>query len=98
MGHQVIGEAENAMDALTYCERHRPEIILLDLILPDRFGIEIIDELRKINDSIKIVVITCLDQIEIDRKLSEKKCSAVIKKPFTSDEFKETMEDIISLS
>lgn len=94
MGHQVVAEAGDATDALTCVERHRPEIILLDLILPGKSGIEIIDDIRIINPSTKIVVITAIDQGEIDRKLAEKNCSAVIKKPFTSDEFKETMERV----
>lgn len=96
MGHQVVGEAEDAMKALTCCAQHKPEIIFLDLILPGRFGLDIIDELRDINNSVKIVVITAIDQSEIDKKLVEKKCSAIIKKPFTSDEFKEAMERVTS--
>lgn len=96
MGHEVIGEVENTTSALMSIEQHKPEVVLLDLILPGKSGIEIIDEIRKINNAIKIVVVTAIDQIEIDRKLSEKKCDAVIKKPFSSEEFKETMESVTS--
>lgn len=96
MGHQVVGEVEDAASALIHIERHKPEIVLLDLILPGKSGIEIIDEIRKISNSIKIVIITALDQLEIDQKLAEKKCTAVIKKPFTSEEFKGAIENVLS--
>lgn len=94
MGYNVIGEAENTISALMYCHEYKPEIILLDLILPGKSGFEIIDEIRKINNSSKILVVTAVNQTDLDRQLSEKKCS-ILKKPFTKEEFEEAIKNTI---
>ena len=37
----VIAEAENAAQALELAQQHRPDIVVLDIKLPDRSGIEV---------------------------------------------------------
>lgn len=55
---EVVGRALNGTGALELCQRSRPDVVLLDLHLPDVGGIEIIRQLSREVPSSRIVVLT----------------------------------------
>ena len=57
-GLTVAGEAENAAEGLALCRKHRPEMVLLDLNLPDRDGVSIADELVTIAPGVRILALS----------------------------------------
>jgi DNA-binding NarL/FixJ family response regulator len=94
IGHEVVGEAEDGASAVKNYIALKPEMVFLDLILPGRSGEEILEDLRKIDPKVRVVIITAVSQIEVDRKLLKKGVTAVIHKPFSYEEFKETLSRI----
>jgi CheY-like chemotaxis protein len=56
-GFTVVGEAENGVAALRAAKELRPEIVLLDVQLPDFDGFEVADRLRNL-DPAPIVILT----------------------------------------
>jgi two-component system response regulator NreC len=54
----VVGEAEDAATGLALCREHRPDMVLLDLNLPDRDGVSIADELLTIAPEIRILALS----------------------------------------
>ena len=55
---EVVGEAENGRDALVECKRMAPDIILLDIIMPGRDSLEIVEELRRLVPETRILMLT----------------------------------------
>jgi len=55
---QVVGEAENAEEALSQTVKHCPDVVILDIQLPGKNGIEICQQLREKCDKLKIVMLT----------------------------------------
>jgi two-component system, NarL family, nitrate/nitrite response regulator NarL len=55
---QVTGYARNGADAITAVERFRPDVVLLDLRLPDMLGPEVIRALLEVHPTVKIVLFT----------------------------------------
>ncbi len=55
---QVAGYARNGADAITAVERFRPDVVLLDLRLPDMLGPEVIRALLAVHPTLKIVLFT----------------------------------------
>ncbi|MCL4417831.1 MAG: response regulator transcription factor [Actinobacteria bacterium] len=64
---EVTGEAENGKVALEMCEKCKPDIVLMDLIMPEVNGIEATKKILKNWPSIKVVTLTSF----IDKKLIE---------------------------
>jgi DNA-binding NarL/FixJ family response regulator len=56
--YQICGEAGTVRDAIAQFERLRPDITLMDLKLPDGYGVDAIRQIKKIDPSAKILVIT----------------------------------------
>jgi len=47
----------NAEDALTIVKKERPELVLLDINLPDAGGLEVLGQVKKINPGIKVIML-----------------------------------------
>jgi DNA-binding NarL/FixJ family response regulator len=61
-GLTVCGEADNAQAALAAIERLKPELVLLDLSLPGRGGLELIKDLRAVRPESAVLVISMHDE------------------------------------
>ena len=68
--------------------------MLLDIVLPGKSGVELLEELRKICPGVRVAVITAVEQDEIDRRLADKGVAAILRKPFSFDDFKALMKDL----
>jgi two-component system, NarL family, invasion response regulator UvrY len=55
---EIVGEAGTAAETLAMIESARPDVILLDLSLPDRSGFEVLNELRVAETAPLVVVLT----------------------------------------
>jgi len=61
-GLRIIGEAETGKAGLELAETQRPQVMVVDLGLPDMDGIELIRELKRLRPEMIIVVLTVHDQ------------------------------------
>lgn len=94
LGHEVVAEAENADEAAKAFREHKPDVVFLDLILPGKSGVEILEDLRAANPSARVVVITAVEQEEIDKRLADKGVTAILRKPFSFEDFKTLMKGL----
>src|SRR5665811_199821 len=62
-GYHVL-EADNGSAALRVAHNESPDLVLLDVRLPDASGIEILEQLKKSNDARAIIMITADPQLE----------------------------------
>ena len=94
LGHEVVAEAEDGESAVRCFREFSPDVVFLDLIMPGRSGVDILADLRAVDPAARVVVITAVDQDEIDRRLSDKGVSAILRKPFSYDDFKALMKTL----
>lgn len=94
LGHEVVAEAEDGPSAVKSFGELKPDVVFLDLILPGRSGVEILEDLRAVNPAAKVVIVTAVEQDEIDRRLSKTGVSAILRKPFSFDDFKALMKEL----
>jgi two-component system response regulator NreC len=60
-GFETIAEAGNARDAVFEARKHKPDVILMDVVLPDRSGIEATSEVLKEAPEAKVLVLSMED-------------------------------------
>jgi DNA-binding NarL/FixJ family response regulator len=58
VGLRVIGEASNGAEAVKLVKLHKPDLLLLDLSMPQQTGIEAIRELGSLGASVRIILLT----------------------------------------
>jgi Response regulator containing CheY-like receiver domain and AraC-type DNA-binding domain len=61
-GFQVVGEAENGRIAIKKYAELSPDIVTLDITMPDMDGIEALKAIMKLNPGAKIIMITAMGQ------------------------------------
>ena len=95
LGFNVIG-AENGCKAIELFQDHKEivDIVIIDVVMPDLGGAEVIEAIKKINPDVKIML---LSGYGIDRKTNEimQSCSGFIQKPFSMKELSETIKAVM---
>ena len=59
---EVIGEAENGHDALRLADELEPDVMILDLRMPDLGGLAVLDKLRTSMPQLRVIVMTASEQ------------------------------------
>jgi DNA-binding NarL/FixJ family response regulator len=77
---QICGEAENGMDALQKENELKPDLIILDISMPGKDGLEVATDLQKRNSATKVLVLSMHDSNELTAALKAAgACGYVIK-------------------
>lgn len=95
-GYEVRAEALGTT-ALDYAMSHRPDLVILDIRLPDLLGYEVSQRLRKLYDRsiLPILMVTAMDR-PIDRLRGfAHGADAYMCKPFQLDELTETVATLL---
>ena len=86
-GYQT-SECEDGVSAVEFCVETNPDIVLLDLLMPDIHGLDVLKQLKENPQTTSIPVIVLTGSTEQEDKLSALRSGAVdyISKPFVSEE------------
>ena len=63
-GYEVVGQAGNARNAIRMVKNLKPDLVLLDLALPDKSGIELSREIRNISPPTRIMIVSMHSKVE----------------------------------
>ncbi len=92
-GFEVIGQATTGRQALTLVHDLRPDLVLLDMYLPDVKGIEVLRHIRAAEGSpVDIIAITSAKDVDILRAAMHLGVVHYIVKPFTFKTFRERLD------
>ena len=86
---KVVAEASTAAQALELYQQHLPDVVLMDLRLPDSSGIETTIKLKKSHSSAKIIIISSYDSEEdIYRSFQAGACGYLLKNVLSEELFR----------
>jgi CheY-like chemotaxis protein len=96
LGYTVSG-ARNGLDAVQlYVEKEEEiDMVILDMIMPKMSGVEVFEELRKINPNVSVLISSGYDMDGQGTDILSKGCKGFIKKPFTMNELSNTVRTIL---
>jgi len=63
--YEVVSEAKNAKEALAQVETHKPDIVLMDIRLPGKSGIDACEEIKQNYPDIKVIMLTSYAEDEM---------------------------------
>jgi DNA-binding NarL/FixJ family response regulator len=77
---EICGEAENAAKAMSALAAHPIDLVLLDLTLPDKNGVEVIKDIRALHPAVRVLVVSMHDEaIYAERVLRAGACGYIMK-------------------
>ena len=84
-GYEIVAEAVNGKDAVEKYKQFTPDLVTMDVIMPEMDGIQALEEILKINQNAKVVMVTAIDQRESLIKAIRIGATDYIVKPFEND-------------
>lgn len=91
---EVLGRGYDGKTAVELYKKHTPDVVLLDVMMPDYDGFYGLENIRKINPDAKIIMVTADLTSDTEKKLVDLKASAMIYKPYEIDSVIETIEKV----
>ena len=90
--YQVVGEAENGEDAIKLYAKLRPDIVTMDVVMPQMSGIEDTRRIVKTNQHARVVIISAMGQENLVMEAINAGARDYILKPFTREDILKTLE------
>lgn len=93
---EVIAEASDGVECLEKLKNINPDILLLDINMPNKNGIEVLEELKKNKNSVKVLILTVHSEVEYLVKAIDIGANGYILKDSGSIELRNAINAIIS--
>ena len=95
-GFEVIGEAQNGTEAVEKYHQLHPDLVTMDIVMPEKTGIEALKEIMAADDKAKIVICSALGQESLIMEALEAGARDFIVKPFKPPKVIEVAQKVIS--
>lgn len=94
-GFEVVGEAENGVIGLKKYIQLKPDIVTLDITMPEMTGLEALKEIRKHDPKAKVVMVSAMGQEDMVKKAIMSGAKTFIVKPFKEERIVETLNKVL---
>jgi YesN/AraC family two-component response regulator len=84
-GHEIIAEAENGMQAFNEYEKHKPDLITMDITMPLMDGVQAVKRIMAAHPEAKIIMVSAIDQKNMVLSAIQTGAKHYILKPFEPD-------------
>lgn len=91
-------EAKNGREAINLFKVEKPELILLDVTMPDMDGLKALEEIKDVNPDVKIIMCSSMGQEELVSECFEKGADDFIMKPFKPERVVQAVSQFIDLN
>ena len=93
---KVIEEANDGVECLEKLKKVTPDVLLLDINMPNMNGIEVLEELKNSNSSVKVLMLTVHSEVEYLVKAVDIGANGYILKDSGSTELKQAINAIVN--
>lgn len=90
-GYECVGEAHTAAEAHAAIARERPDLLLLDVYLPDQDGISLLGSLREAGEDVDVIIITAARDVATVRAAMRGGAVHYLVKPFGFEQLAEQL-------
>jgi two-component system chemotaxis response regulator CheY len=92
---ELVGTAANGVEAIEMFRKMDPDVITMDLTMPQMDGIECIENIVKLKPAVRILVISALADKATAVEAMEKGANGFLNKPFTDRQLNEAIAELI---
>ncbi|WP_163193298.1 response regulator [Clostridium thermarum] len=94
-GFEVIGEANNGVKAVEMYKKERPDVVTMDITMPDMDGIEAVRQIKAFDPAAKVIMCSAMGQQTMVMDAIRAGARDFIVKPFQQDRVLEAIRKVI---
>lgn len=94
-GYEVVGEAENGAQAVEKYKELNPDLVTMDITMPEMDGISAVKEIMKLNSAAKVVMCSAMGQQAMVIDAIQAGAKDFIVKPFQADRVIEAISKVL---
>ncbi|MBD7916342.1 response regulator [Clostridium sp. Sa3CUN1] len=94
-GFEVVGEASNGIEAVNLYKKEKPDVVTMDITMPDMDGIEAVKEIKAFDQDAKIIMCSAMGQQSMVMDAIKSGAKDFIVKPFQSDRVLEAIRKVV---
>jgi two-component system chemotaxis response regulator CheY len=94
-GYEVVASVEDGKSAIEAYASMKPDLVLMDLLLPDMSGIDVSRRILKMDPDAKLIAITATTKEGIREECKDAGLKKLIRKPFRMKELLSTIQDVL---
>ncbi|MDF1692132.1 MAG: response regulator [Zhongshania sp.] len=91
---EIVATATDGAEAIAFFEMHHPQVVTMDLTMPNIDGIECIARLAAINPEVLILVVSALSDQATGIEALEKGASGFLLKPFSENDLRAALDEL----
>ncbi len=96
--HEIVGEAENGVEAVDLFEDHHPDLVMMDIAMPIRNGIEATAEIKEADPNATVIMCTSAEQEEMMKEAIKAGADGYVTKPFQKPNILEAIDDAVAIA
>ncbi len=93
--HDIIDEVENGVEAVEVFKEQQPDLVMMDIVMPIRDGIEATDEIKNEFPNSNVIMCTSVGQEEKMKEAVKAGADGYITKPFQKPSVIEAIKDVV---
>lgn len=94
-GYNVAGEAENGVKAVEKYKETNPDLVLMDITMPEMDGIQALREIKKVNSSAMVIMCSAMGQQAMVIESIQAGAKDFIVKPFQAERVIEAVKKVV---
>ncbi len=94
-GYEVVGEASNGRESVEMYKSLRPDIVTMDITMPEMDGITAVREIKKVDADAKVIMCTAMGQKNMVMEAVRAGAKDFIIKPFQPEKVIESVQKLI---
>lgn len=97
LGMEVVGTAEDGVDALELIRTYQPDILITDIKMPLMNGLELTKKAKQLLPKIKVIIVSGYDEFEYARTAIELNAHAFLLKPINVEKMREQLAKLANI-
>ncbi|MEB3222942.1 MAG: response regulator [Candidatus Sericytochromatia bacterium] len=95
-GFEVCGEASNGLEAIQRFREQEPDLVLMDITMPELDGLSALREIRRTHPSASVIVCSAMGQQQLVVEAIEQGARDFVVKPFHADRVLDAVRKVLS--
>ena len=91
---ELVGFTRHGEELMPALQQHQPDLLILDLNLKEWDGFTLLDEIRKVNQTIKVLILTMYQDPDLITKAQELGANAFLPKNITNEELVQALHQV----